>query len=184
MKCTFVTILAFLSHLFILSAATAATIPPGHDRAGWGISAQQLKNIVVVEKILPGTNYHFAEHMEIDPDVYVQLEKEKNRKIEYYFYNKKLYKIFIVYDPKFVSDTDALYTQLKQRLVSHFGKANNVFTRKIFGLSVTHSQWEDSDTLLDLREGAGFVYQVRIDKIAQKLKLQANDPKAYLKKAI
>ncbi len=164
--------------IFAIVMATAATLPAGHDQAAWGITAQQLKKIVSAVKVEPGENYHFAEHMEIEPDVYVLKEKGKNRKIEYYFYKAKLYKIFIVYDRQ--PELRKLYNHLKQSLVSHFGRAEQEFKRTVFGLVVTHTQWDDGKTLLDLREGAGFVYQVRIDKAALKLK-----EKAYtLKKAI
>jgi len=158
--------------------ASTVSLPTGYEQALWGITTSQLKQIAPVVKVKSGANYHFAEHMEIDPDVYVLEDTKQNKKIEYYFYKGRLYKIFVVYDRK--QQSISLYKQIKENLVSDFGKYKRNFKQKVFGLVVTYTQWEDEKTLLDLREGAGFVYQVRVDKAALKIKEMAY----HLKKAI
>jgi hypothetical protein len=158
--------------------ANTVSLPAGYEQALWGITTSQLKQIAPVVKVKSGANYRFAEHMEIDPDVYVLKDTKQNKKIEYYFYKGKLYKIFVVYDRK--PQSISLYKQIKDNLVSDFGNYKRNFKQKVFGLVVTHTQWEDEKTLLDLREGAGFVYQVRIDRDALKIKEMAY----HLKKAI
>jgi len=155
--------------LFILTALLSVTLslPAGYEQTEWGVTAKQLKSQVPIVKIKPGDNYYYAEHMEIDPDVYVYKTKNKKR-IEYYFYQGKLYKVFVVYDR--VPEAEKLYTQLKDKLVSDFGKPAREYSRKVFGLLVTHTQWEDNKTIFDLRNGAGFIYQVRVHKDALKAK--------------
>jgi len=155
--------------LFVLTMflSVALSLPAGYEQAEWGVTAKQLKLQVPIVKINPGDNYYYAEHMEIDPDVYVYKTKDKKR-IEYYFYQKKLYKVFVVYDR--APEAERLYAQLKDKLVSEFGKPAREYKRKVFGLHVTHMQWEDDRTIFDLRNGAGFIYQVRVHKDALKAK--------------
>jgi len=155
--------------LLIITAflSVSLSLPMGYEKAEWGITSKQLEALVPIVKINPGDNYYYAEHMEIDPDVYVFKTKEKKR-IEYYFYKGKLYKIFVVYDR--VSEPEKLYQQLKDKMITEYGEAARKYQRKVFGMLVIHTQWEDDKTIFDLRNGAGFIYQVRVQKDALKMK--------------
>ena len=77
-------------------------------------------------------------------------------------FNGELYKIFVVYD-KVLYHT-RFYDELVKEIQEAFGLPKRSFEEQYFGLDVLHTLWEDSGSILDLRKGAGFIYQVRIDK--------------------
>ena len=140
---------------------TAINLPNGFEQIPWGTSAQVLQQIVPVHKAQQGSEYSYAEHMEIDPDVYVRKAAD-NQRLEYYLFNNQVYKIFIVYDR---SDDDNLqYNQLVDKFIGDFGKPHSTYDETVFGIAVTHTIWEDEHSTLDVRHGAGYVYQVRVNK--------------------
>ena len=145
-------------------------LPSGYEQAKWGITAKQLEKQYPVVKVKPGAKYHFAEHMEIDPDVYV-LTGQGDKRVEYYFFKARLYKVFVIYDK--VPDTDGLYRKLKANLVKEYGQSKKEYIQEVFGFKVKHTIWEDEKTIYDLRSGAGFLYQVRVHKPSLKQKEQA-----------
>ena len=158
----------------VICLAVGLLLPSGYEQARWGITAQQLAQLSGVVKVEPGANYHFAEHMEIDPDVYV-LTGQKGKRVEYYFFKSKLYKVFVIYDK--VADTAGLYLKLKAGLEKQYGPSKKEFIQTVFGFQVKHTLWEDEKTIYDLRSGAGFIYQVRIFKPLLKQKEQAYERK-------
>lgn len=160
--------------LFSALLAASVSLPSGYEQSTWGITAEQLVKQAPVIKIGPDSKYHYSEHMEIDPDVYV-LANQGNKRIEYYFFKDKLYKVFVVYDK--VADTAGLYSKLRQEFIGKFGKPQQEYQQKVFGLTVRHTLWENDTTVFDLREGAGFIYQVRAYKPALQEKQHAYDRK-------
>jgi hypothetical protein len=136
-------------------------LPQGYADARWGITPQELAEQVELHKATPGSEYNYSDHMETDPEVYIQLSEE-NKRIEYYFFKSKLYKVYIVYDKSLTSDE--FYQQKIDETKAKYGEAKDRFDENYFGLPVKHIYWEDERSVLDLRLGAGFVYKVLIDK--------------------
>ena len=142
-------------------------LPHGYDNAKWGTTAAELQNLTTVQKATPGHGFSYSEHAETNPDVYIGKTKD-NHRIEYYFFKEKLYKIFIVYDRAQYS-TD-FYQKELTKLNAKYGPSKKTYQEVVFGIPVTHTMWENNDSILDLRMGAGFVYQVRLNKSAAQSK--------------
>ena len=134
------------------------------------MTLEELQGLVSVEKIIPGEGFNYAEHGEEDPDVYARMT-DKHERIEYYFYKGRLYKIFIIYD-RILSHTP-LYEKLVEDVTREFGQPDRTYQEEFFGLRIDHSLWEDNISILDLRKGAGFIFQVRMDKETSKKKERA-----------
>jgi hypothetical protein len=152
---------------FIAGLVAAVEIPAGFEQAAWGMTVQELQQVMKVEKVKIGDEFNYAEHMEEDPHIYVRMT-EQHERIEYYFFEDRLYKIFIIYDRSHY-DTP-FYEQLIEDVASRYGLPQKTYEEEFFGLQIQHTLWENEDTLLDLRKGAGFVYQVRTDKTAAQKK--------------
>ncbi|WP_455206502.1 hypothetical protein [Kaarinaea lacus] len=167
----------------LLSAAlqVAMTLPTGFEGITWGMGIEELTSQHEVHKAVPGSAYTYADHMEIDPDVYVR-RTEDNKKIEYYFYNGRLYKIYIVYDRE--KSTDAFYKELIDKAHKEYGSAQSHYQENIFGIQVLHVKWDDGSSTMDLRSGAGYVYQVLIDKTAEREKANRIRQKRSLEESI
>ena len=146
---------------------TAIDLPNGYRDAQWGMTVEQLKAQVEVFKASLGSEYNYADHMEKDPDVYVR-KTEENTRIEYYFYKKRLYTVYIVADRSQASA--GFYKQLIKQTKDRHGEPKAEFQEQVFGIKVQHTAWEDKQTILDVRSGAGFVYQVLIHKSAAQQK--------------
>jgi hypothetical protein len=159
----------FTGLIFSLLVSVALELPDGYRDAQWGMTVEQLKAQVEVFRASLGSEYNYADHTEQDPNVYVRTTKENSR-IEYYFYKNHLYKVFIVADRSRASP--ALYEQLVKQTIKQHGKPKANFEEDVFGIKVQHNAWEDNKTILDVRFGAGFVYQVLIHKPAAKQKAQ------------
>jgi hypothetical protein len=159
----------------------AVTLPNGFEGITWGMGIEELSSQHEVHKAEPGSAYTYADHMEIDPDVYVRRTKD-NKKIEYYFYNDRLYKIYIVYDRE--KSTDAFYKALIDQAHKDYGPAQSHYQENIFGILVLHVKWDDGSSTLDLRSGAGYVYQVLIDKAAEREKANQIRQKRALEESI
>lgn len=138
-------------------------LPRGYQEATWGMTVAELQEKVPVQKVEEGDIYGFAEHGEVDPEVYVQVTPERLR-VEYYFFEGRLYKIFLIYHPSRYSLD--FYRNLVRELTRRYGPAHRTYTEQIMGLSIRHTVWEDEVSRLDLRMGAGFIYQVREDRAA------------------
>lgn len=154
-------ILALLLCALTLPSPTllaAPELPVGYQQANWGITVAELRKLATVHKAVPGSEYNYSEHMEVNPDVYIQVADHK--RIEYYFFRDKLYKIFILYDRALA--TPAYYQKLIRQHSKAFGPPQRQYQETVFGLQVQHASWSDARSSLDLRLGAGYVYQVRI----------------------
>jgi hypothetical protein len=155
--------------LFVL-LQVAASLPNGYQSTVWGMSAKQLEELAEVHKATPGSEYNYSDHMETEPEVYIQFTEEKKR-IEYYFFKGKLYKIFIVYDRALTSPE--FYRQKITEARKKYGKPQGQFEEQVFGLTVKHTTWEGEQSVLDLRSGAGFIFEVLMDKkVAQAKKVR------------
>jgi hypothetical protein len=154
----------------------AANLPTGHEQARWQMSVKELEQTVPVIRVEPGDAFNYAEHLEEDPEVYLRTEDQK--RIEYYFVEGELYKIFIVYDRR--TYHAGFYQQLIDEFKNRYGPPQRTLEKEFFGLPIQHVLWEDEISILDLRRGAGFIYQVRIHKAGAEKKARA----AKRKKAI
>ncbi|MBI3610238.1 MAG: hypothetical protein HY204_06000 [Nitrospirae bacterium] len=159
--------------LMPLSAAGAG-LPNGHDRAGWGITLAELQNQVDVARVDMAEGFGYAEHFEEDPDVYYRVTSQHER-VEYYFYQGRLYKIFIIYDRIYFHTP--FYENLVKATKKSYGAPHDTYQEDLFGMPIQHTRWEDAVSVLDLRKGAGFIYQVRIDKAAAQKKAKAQTRK-------
>ena len=166
-------ILAAVSYLSEFTSAQAdATLPIGHEGARWGMNVDELKKIS--GDLVQADNRHkfyFGEHFETEPDVYYK-EKGKEERIEYYFYKGKLYKVFIIYDRELYETS--FYEDLVKKTKDSYGAPKDVFEEKTFGLRISHALWDDGETTLDIRKGAGFIFQVLAEKsvVSEKEKAQ------------
>ena len=155
----------------------AMSLPNGYEGAVWGMTTTQLEKLVEVHKATPGSEYNYSDHMEVEPEVYIQFTKDQKR-IEYYFFKSKLYKIYIVYDRAL--NSPEFYQQKITEAQQKYGPSQGQFDENVFGLTVKHTTWEDEQSLLDLRSGAGFIFEVLMDKKTA----QAKAVRQQLKKAI
>lgn len=156
-----------MSSIIMFLLHVAVSLPNGYQGAAWGISPKQLEKLAEVHKATPGSEYNYSDHMETEPEVYIQFTKE-NKRIEYYFFKGKLYKIFIVYDRAL---TSAQFYQKKiAEARQEYGDPQGQFEEKVFGLMVKHTTWKGEQTLLDLRSGAGFIFEVLMDKKVAQVK--------------
>lgn len=155
-------------------AASGAVLPNGYEQAGWGISVDDLKKQVEVDRVEMTDEYGYAEHLEEDPEVYARITP-KHERIEYYFYQGRLYKVFVIYDRIFFHTR--FYEDLIEEMKKSFGPPLKTYQEEFFGLNIQHTRWEDDSAVLDLRKGAGFIYQVRIDKAADQKKTKSQTKK-------
>jgi hypothetical protein len=151
----------------LIGYIAAAGLPNGYEGATWGMTSEDLRQIASVQKIEPGDTFNYAEHLEEDPDVYIR-NNDQHERIEYYFFEGQLYKIFIVYDR--ILYHSRFYDRLIEKAKEDYGHSQEVYQEELFGLRIQHTLWEDAVSILDLRKGAGFIYQVRIHKDAAQRK--------------
>ncbi len=147
--------------VLMMGFIAVSNLPNGHEKATWGMTVEELQRVASVEKADTEEGFNYAEHQEEDPEVYIRLAGGHER-IEYYFFQGKLYKIFIVYD-RILYHT-RFYDRLIDEVKGDFGPPHKTYEEEFFGLPIQHHFWEDNVSSLDLRKGAGFVYQVRTHK--------------------
>lgn len=152
----------------------AGALPDGVDQMRWGMTSDQLAKFAPVQKADAAHGYGYAEHTETDPDVYVQPSDGKKHR-EYYFSRGKLYKVFTVYNRTLTNPDN--YAKLVSELKTQIGEPKRTYDDQNFGIRVTHTEWSTETSTLDLRMGAGFIYEVRYEnrverekKIMQQLK--------------
>lgn len=148
--------------LISLNVFAKSDLPVGYQKANWGMSVIELQKLVTIHKAALGSEFNYSEHTEVNPDVYIQ--KADNKRIEYYFFRGRLYKIFILYDRSLA--TPAFYQKLIKQQSKKFGPPQHRFQEKVYGIAVNHASWSDDRSSLDLRLGAGYVYQVRLQNRA------------------
>jgi len=163
------------------SLQVAMTLPNGHDGMTWGMTIEDLTSQFDVHKAAPGSEYGYADHTEVDPVVYVRITDDKTR-FEYYFFEGKLYKIYKVYDR--ARSSKEFYQQLISDAQKLYGPAQSHYQENVFGILVLHVKWEDSVTSMDLRSGAGYIYQVLVDIAADHKKGNQLRKKHTLEKSI
>jgi hypothetical protein len=154
-----------------LSAQQAgAPLPQGLGDARWGMTAEELGRHLSVHKIDDDDQFGYAEHLEQEPDVYAGTTVDGKR-IEYYLYGNALYKLFLIHarnqrDPQ-------LYRQMVRQLTDAYGPAQRTYEETVFGLTITHTVWQDAVTQVDLRFGGGFVFEVHTDRVRAAAKQEA-----------
>ena len=167
--------LGILIALVLISPASAGTtLPSGYDRAVWRMTAPELKKQLDVARAEMGDGFGYAEHLEEDPEVYYWNSPQHER-VEFYFYQGRLYKIFIIYDRVYFHTR--FYEKLVEETTTAYGNPQDRYQEEFFGIPIQHARWEDSASVLDLRKGAGFIYQVRIEKITAEKKAKAGTRK-------
>ena len=155
--------LTFLAAQLLFQTA----LPTEYHGAQWGMSVSDLNSLFRVYKASHHGNYNYADHGEINPDVYVRKTSDHKR-FEYYFFNKKLYKIYVVY-PK-SKKNNSRYQKQVSTFKQLYGSPSEISSEKYYGLEILHTRWKDAETALDLRLGAGFIYEVWLNKKAQRQK--------------
>ena len=98
------------------------TLPNGYEGISWGTTIEELTSQFEVHKATPGSEYSYADHTEVNPEVYVRVT-EDNIKIEYYFFEGKLYKIYIVYDR--AKSSAAFYQEIINKAQKRYGPAQS-----------------------------------------------------------
>lgn len=171
--------LFFLSLVALLNIGqlVTPTLPAGFQEAQWDMTVEQLEAVATIRKIISTDGFNYAEHIEENPEVYIQMTPNHER-IEYYFFGERLYKIFIIYDR--VLTHTKFYEELIKEMQDRYGPPLKTFDENVVDLIIRHTQWQDETSILDLRKGAGFIYQVRINKAAAEKKAMAQ----YKKKGI
>jgi hypothetical protein len=153
---------------------TAATLPNGVDTFRWGMSVDELIKQAPAQKVELGHGYGYTEHAEANPDVYAQAS-DGQRHREYYFFRGKLYKIFTVYHRNLTQPE--FYASLLAGLKKQHGEPARSYEDQAMGLPVRHVEWKDEHNTIDLRMGAGFIFEVRFDNAAAAEKKVLNNLK-------
>ncbi|MFQ5455208.1 MAG: hypothetical protein ACE5EA_03255 [Nitrospirota bacterium] len=155
---------------------SAIRLPQDFEHSQLGMTLEELKKDVPL--IETDDQMGYADHFEEEPDVYFFRDEKKARKIEYYFFKNRLYKIFVIYDPHtYKAD---FYDKLVTEMEGKYGSPADRYKKNVFGISVEHTVWNNKKTILDIRNGAGFIYKVIIDKAS----LQQKEEYLNRKKAI
>jgi len=172
-------IIKVLAGILVLTASFE--LPRGYENTHLGMSVEALTSQVDVHKAAVGSEYNYADHTEVDPNVYVRLTTD-NTRVEYYFYEDRLYKIYVVYDRS--KSSEKFYQDRILATRKKYGSAQSHYQEKVFGLLVLHVKWDDGKTTLDLRSGAGYIYEVYIDKDAERKKASQIRKKVIKDKSI
>ena len=138
-----------------------APLPPGLGDAHWGMTAEELIHRLKAQKVDADDQFGYAEHLEQEPDVYAGTTADGKR-VEYYLYRDALYKLFIIHARN--QREPQLYRQMVQQLMAIYGPAQRTYDETVFGLTITHTVWQDAVTQVDLRFGGGFVFEVHTDR--------------------
>lgn len=147
-----------------------APLPRGLDQARWGMTADELGKMTPVQKVDPNDPFSYADHLEEDPDIYAGTSSD-GRRIEYYFYDGELYKVYLIHSD--LQKDLVLYNRMAEDLVGTYGPPARTYHEEIMGLTIIHTIWEDDTAMLDLRYGAGFVFEVHTDRVRATAKEQA-----------
>jgi hypothetical protein len=146
-----------------------APLPRGLGDARWGMTAEELGRLPA-QKIDPDDQFGYAEHLEQEPDVYAGTTADGKR-VEYYLYGNALYKLFIIHARN--QREPELYRRMVGQATALYGPARRTYEETVFGLTITHTVWEDAVTQVDLRFGGGFVFEVHTDRARSAAKQDA-----------
>lgn len=158
-----------LTAFLLLISSTFATYPLGEETLQWGISEQALTDQRDVIKVNPSNpqGQHYTDFSEINPVVYIE-RSEPGKKIEYYFFEGKLYKTFIIHLEQ--DNAHARYQEKLEALTKSLGTPSRQHQSMVYSIPVYHSIWQFGDEEFDLRFGAGYIYEVRTHKPTAKKK--------------
>lgn len=153
--------------LFLLVTLNLSAYSFSGSEVGFGMSESELLAKTQAVKVGgEGSRGHgYTEFGEENPVVYVD-SSEKDKKVEYYFHNGKLYKVMTIYRDR-VNDEN-YYIEKSKELEGKFGQPDRKFSEQLFSLIVLHQVWENENEELDLRFGAGYVHEVITDKSLRK----------------
>ncbi len=152
----------------------ASALPSGIDAFRWGMSVDELLKQTPAQKVELGHGYGYSEHTETNPEVYSQASDGKRHR-EFYFFRGKLYKIFTIYHRNLTQPE--FYTSLMADLKKQHGEPARSYEDQVMGLPVRHVEWNDEHNTIDLRMGAGFIFEVRFDNAAAAEKKVLNNLK-------
>ena len=159
----FIPLVFFIS--LISSPAWSVELPDGYGKAKWGMTVEELSKVAdIIDVVSLGKFY--AEHFEWKPDVHVSYLPPDFQKIEYYFYNNKLYKIFIMYKLKKSKFKNPLkyFESIVNNAIKTYGEPKASYEDNSFGFPIWHNVWEDNITQMDIRMGSSFIHKVLIHK--------------------
>ena len=164
LKIALFTLSIFFVTLFS-NPAWSIELPHGYEKAKWGMTVEELSKVIEITEIVRLGKF-YAEHFEWKPDVYVTYIPPDWQKIEYYFYNNKLYKIFIIYKLKKSKFKNPLkyYESIVNDTINSYGKPKASYEDNRFGFPIWHTIWEDNASQLDIRMGSRFIHKVLISK--------------------
>lgn len=163
-----------LAALTLLITSSFIALPLGEGELQWGASEQTLlkqTNAVKVDPKNPQGN-HFTEFMEIDPVVYID-RSNSGKKIEFYFYQGKLYKTFVIHLDQ--GNAPKRYEEKVKQLTESLGTPTLQRQSIVYSIPVYHTIWEYEDEQFDLRFGAGYIYEVRTYKPSAEKKKRVQD---------
>ena len=153
-----------------------SAFPINNKGFDWSITEEDLSKQFTVEKVSDGTSHGhgYSDFSEINPVVYVD-NSTSEKKMEFYFYEKKLYKIYTIHKSK--ENESAFYKTKIIELQTVLGEPKEIYTDELFDMPIVHHIWETDTEKLDLRYGAGYVYEVRTNKSSADQKQLAIDRK-------
>ncbi len=163
-----------LAAIILLITSSFATLPIGEGDLQWGASEQTLIDQYNVTKVDPKNpqGNHFTEFLEIDPVVYID-RSSPGKKIEFYFYQGKLYKTFVIHLNQ--SNSQARYEEKIKALTESLGAPSKQTQSIVYSIPVFHTTWEFENEQYDLRFGAGYIYEVRTHKPSAEEKKNMQD---------
>lgn len=179
--------LVFISLVFFISLTSSSAwgveLPAGYEKARWGMTVEELSKIADITDVVSLGKF-YAEHFEWKPDVYVSYLPPDFQKIEYYFYNNKLYKIFIMYKLKKSKFKNPLkyFESIVNHAINTYGEPQASYEDDRFGFPIWHNIWEDNITRMDIRMGSRFIHKVLVHKGLSKEKSLELDNKMQKQK--
>jgi hypothetical protein len=158
-------ILLFFFISLISSPVWSVQLPGGYKKAKWGMTVEELGKVMDITDVVSLGKF-YAEHFEWKPDVYVSYLPPDYQKIEYYFYNNKLYKIFIMYKLKKSKFKNPLkyFESIVNGAIKTYGKPQASYEDDTFGFPIWHNVWDDNITQMDIRMGSSFIHKVLMHK--------------------
>lgn len=148
-----------ISVAIVLMSSLLASGLFANSEITWGISESELNEKLRVEQTANNGHGHgYSDFSEVNPVVYIN-ETKDGIKHEFYFFKNKLYKTYTIYRDQ--SAVQKLYQARLQHYKKNVGEPSKVYEDQLFSLPIQHTVWENESEKLDVRLGAGFVYEVR-----------------------
>lgn len=155
--------------MLLLSACLMGGVALAEGEIQLGMTEKALLAQVDARKVseIQGHQHGYSDFLEPNPVVYIAYPAP-DKKLEYYFHQGKLYKVFKIYLDQ--SDSRQLYRDKQAEIEAMMGAPKRQYTSTYFSLPIRHTVWVTGDEELDLRFGAGFVYEVLTDMPAAREK--------------